>query len=173
MAMNPLASVLVGGVDRTALRERLRQARVRLNPLAEQLFVDARFVTAATPSTVHVVAVSVCDLGFLRGATFEQLVCAAAQRGLSVCPLELGPHLRLKWLDQPEVEAPADVPTGTAPPGAVTVASVAPADHADVPWGFYLRRIGGEPWLRGYRSWSGHVWPPQDVLAFARRHNAP
>jgi hypothetical protein len=34
-----------------------------------------------------------------------------------------------------------------------------------------LRRIEGDLWLRGYQSWPGHHWSPQDVFVFVRRHN--
>jgi hypothetical protein len=38
-------------------------------------------------------------------------------------------------------------------------------DH-DVPKGFYLRRIEGALWLRGYRSGPEHVWSPEDRIVF-------
>ena len=147
---------------------RLRQAGIRLNPLAEQLFADPRFGTSPEARVVEIAAVAVADLGFDGGATFAQLVGAAAERGLSPCPLELGAHLRLQFTGQAE---PVHEPTpqrGRAPPGSLTVASVAPPDEAEVPWGFYLRRAEGALWLRGYTCWSGHVWAPGDVLVFLR-----
>jgi hypothetical protein len=51
-------------------------------------------------------------------------------------------------------------------------ASVPPPDTLDQPWGFYLRRVDGVPWLRGYRCWSGHVWAPEDVLVFTQACSA-
>ena len=32
-------------------------------------------------------------------------------------------------------------------------------------------RIEGDLWLRGYQSWPGHNWSPQDVFVFVRPHN--
>jgi hypothetical protein len=49
-----------------------------------------------------------------------------------------------------------------------------PLDDADeTPRGFYLRRVEGVPWLRGYRSGPGHVWSPEDLFVFARGRSAP
>jgi hypothetical protein len=63
-------------------------------------------------------------------------------------------------LNQPS--APVEVP-------AVTVMTEAPPDDEDLPWGFYLRRLGDSLWLRGYRSWSGHIKAPDECLVFLRR----
>ena len=95
-------------------------------------------------------------------------ICAAArQHGLAVCPLELGPHLRLALLDQEEGALGRAQTEHRAPPGSLTVVSHPLSDDDETPKGFYLRRIEGELWLRGYRSWAGHIWQPEDVLVFA------
>lgn len=160
--------VSVGGVARQVLRERLAQASVRLNRFAEDLFDDGRFECADTARTVAVQQVCAGDLGFADGATFEQLVRAAAGRGLQLCPLELGPHLRLQFMRQAEPLEHGGAEPGRAPPGSITVASEPPADEDRTPWGFYLRRMDGELWLRGYRSRFGHVWRPRDAFVFVR-----
>ena len=150
---------------------RLQESGVRLNALALRLFEDTRFTTRPTPTTLQAVQVSVASLGFSAGATFSPLVKRAAAAGLELCPLELGPHFRLSYPQQAEaVGQPAT--SGCAPPGAITVASAPLDDRDETPKGFYLRRIEGTLWLRGYRSWGGHVWSPHDVLAFIRRREA-
>jgi len=47
------------------------------------------------------------------------------------------------------------------------VASAPLAQDDETPKGFYLRRIEGVLWLRGYRSWPGHIWSPQDMFVFS------
>lgn len=148
------------------LRARLAQAGVRLNPLAEQLFTDTRFEVPAQRRSFTLAAVHVGTLGHAEGATFETIARSAARQGLHPCPLVLAPWLRLQWLTQPEAPAGAPSAPHRAPPGAFTVASAPPPDEPDLPWGFYLRRVDGVPWLRGYRCWSGHVWTADDVLVF-------
>ena len=165
-------NVSYGGTPKEALLYRLRDSGVELNDFARGLFADARFTTSAVPAEVQVAEVSVASLGFPAGATFELLVEGAAAAGLALCPLELGPHLRLALLDQPEGAAGRPPTQGCAPHGAITVASPPLDSDEEVPKGFYLRRIEGTLWLRGYRSWSGHLWSPGDVLAFIKSREA-
>lgn len=160
--------VRIGGMAKEALRERLAQASIKLNALADELFADGGFQCAEAARTVAVQEVCVGDLGFAEGATFQQLVLAAAGQGLRLCPLEIGPHLRLQFMHQAESPDDAGAVAGRAPPGSITVASEPPGDDRRIPWGFYLRRTSGELWLRGYRSWHGHVWAPGDRFVFVR-----
>jgi hypothetical protein len=61
---------------------------------------------------------------------------------------------------------------GRAPPGSITVASSPLDDSDETPKGFYLRRVDGVSWLRGYWSRPGHIWSPRDVLVFSRGSGA-
>lgn len=164
--------IRVGGISKTDLLSRLESAGVRLNEAAQSLFADDRFTTAPVSSSIEVVELPVSSLAFHGGTTYVQIVERAADYGLSLCPLELGPHFRLQYTDQPEGFLGHPPSRHRAPPGSITVASALLADDDDTPKGFYLRRIEGVLWLRGYRSWPGHLWSPGDVLAFSRQHNA-
>jgi|KBSMisStaDraftv2_1062788.scaffolds.fasta_scaffold13140_10 hypothetical protein len=167
----PTRVVRIGGVPRAELLSRLQGAGVLLNDAARALFADARFTTSAVSALVETVQVSVAALGFPSGATFAKVVERAVTNGLLLCPLELGPHLRLQLTEQPEGSLGQPASKNCAPPGSVTVASAPLAEDDQVPKGFYLRRIEGDLWLRGYQSWPGHHWSPQDVFVFVRRHN--
>jgi hypothetical protein len=162
------SEVRIGGMSRSDLRRALRDRDVQLNSAAEALFEDRRFTTLARQHVIRVSALSVAALGFAEGATYGQLVAAALASGWTECPLELGPHLRLQFPDQADGTDGLPMTHGRAPPGSITVASPPLDDSDETPKGFYLRRVDGALWLRGYRSWSGHVWSPGDVLVFAR-----
>lgn len=170
VSSNPrICSVIFGGLTKAALLLELSNAGVELNELALKLFQDPRFAVSESPQTVQVAEVSVAALGFSAGATFDALVERAASVGLGLCPLELAPYYRLALSAQPE-GATGKLPTPhRAPAGSITVASAPLDDDEETPKGFYLRRIEGTLWLRGYRSWSGHRWSPEDILAFAPR----
>jgi len=161
-------SVRIGGVTKPELLHQLANAGVQLNEMGQALFADARFTTSTVSCVIETVQVSVAWLGFPSGATFDEIVRAAASHGLSMCPLELAPHLRLQFTDQEEGAEGRAPSQHRAPPGSVTVASVPISDDDEIPKGFYLRRIDGVLWLRGYRSWAGHVWSPEDLLLFQR-----
>ena len=169
MCDQPLPRIVsVGGVEKQELRQRLREHRVQLNQAADSLFKDERFITLSQPTTMEVVCLSVADLGFADGARYEQLTARAHESRLSECPLELGPHLRLQFLDQAEGASPAVASRHCAPPGAITIAS-APLDGTDeTPKGFYLRRIAGVLWLRGFWSGPDHLWNSGDYFVFVR-----
>jgi hypothetical protein len=165
------SSVRIGGVSKRDLLLALREHDVQLNRAAEALFEDRRFVPLGRARMVEVMALSVADLGFGEGAPYARLTARALASGFVECPLELGPHLRLQLLDQAEGSSGAPATDHRAPPGSITVASV-PLDGSEAtPKGFYLRRVDGVLWLRGYWSHPDHVWRPEDVLAYARGEN--
>ena len=166
------SSVRIGGMCKRDLLQALREQNVQLNAAAEALFDDVRFRLASGAEVVEIVAVSAADLGFGEGATYDQLTARALVSGLVECPLELGPHLRLQFLDQAEGSLGFPVTTHRAPPGSITVASVPLDDRDETPKGFYLRRIDGVLWLRGYWSHPDNVWRPEDVLIYARDRSA-
>jgi len=160
--------VRLGGVDTLELLQDLRMHKVQLNRAADMLFEDRRFVPLVQSQVVEIATLSVAELGFGKGATYGQLTARARECGLAECPLELGPHLRMQFLDQPEGSAGLPATPHCVPHGSITVAS-APLDERDeTPKGFYLRRIDGVLWLRGYWSWAGHTWNPEDRLVFVR-----
>jgi hypothetical protein len=159
-------TVRTGGVSKSELLTRLQLAGVRLNEAALTLFADERFTTSTVSSDMEIVELSVAGLGFREGATLGELVDKAASMGLSLCPMELGPHLRLQFTDQSEGLLGQPLTQNRAPPVSVTIASAPIADDDDIVKGFYLRRMEGILWLRGYRSWPGHRWSPEDRFAF-------
>ncbi len=162
------SAVCVGGMGKSELLQALGEHNIQLNQAAKALFEDRRFTLLSQEQVIEIAAVSVADLGFGRGATYAQLTVRAFESGLVECPLELGPHLRIQFLDQPEGAHGISTAHGRAPPGSITVTSF-PLDDADhTPKGFYLRCIDGLLWLRGYWSWPGHIWRPEDVLVFTQ-----
>jgi len=158
-------TVRIGGVHKSELLQRLRDHKVQLNHAAAALFEDPRFATLNRDQVIRIAAFSVSDFGFSGGATYGQLMARALESGWVECPLELGPHLRMQWLDQPDGILTTQ---HRAPPGSITVASRPLDDSDETPKGFYLSRVDGALWLRGYWSWPGHIWSPEDVLVFSR-----
>ena len=163
----------IGGLSKADLLVRLEAAAVQLNDSARTLFADSRFTVLPTSSRVETVELAIADLGLPDGGTFADILSHASSCGLAVCPLELGPHLRLQYLDQPEDASGAPASLNRAPPGSITVVSEPIAEDESLPRGFYLRRFSGSLWLRGYRSWAGHPWSPEDRLVFSVSGDAP
>jgi hypothetical protein len=139
-----IRTVTIGGLTKTELLEQLHNQAVSLNESADRLFASERFTTAHTRYSVTTVELTVCDLGFPHGATTAEMYTRATTLGLGLCPLELAPHLRLQYLDQPEGYWGQPVRQHQAPSGSITIASEALTHDDEVPKGFYLRRIKGE-----------------------------
>jgi hypothetical protein len=167
-----LRNVRFGGESKASLLQRLAEAQVHINSAGLQLFSDERFCTSMQSQVVIVTLVSVASLGLARGGVMEQVVIAAKAQGLSVCPLELAPHLRVQWQDQEEGAVGSPEARNRAPPGSITIISTPLSENDEVPQGFYLRRIEGKLWLRGYTSWAGHAWQPEDMLVFMGQRRA-
>ncbi len=160
--------VEVGGLTKSQLIMKFQEYSILLNEYGERLLADDKFKTSDTKYRLQTVELTVGDLGFFEGATTPQIFKRAIELGLELCPLELGPYLRLEYLDQPEVYSGNPKQRHQAPSGSITIASEVLTEDDDFPKGFYLRRMNGELWLRGYRADHLHVWNPGDHFIFCQ-----
>lgn len=156
----------IGGLTKRQLIQKLQAHSISLNEFGEKLICDDKFTTSESKYSLTIVELSVRNLGFPDGATMPQLFKQANELGLELCPLELGPYLRLEYLDQPEGNIGNLLQQNQAPSGSITIASEIIKDDDDFPKGFYLRKIDGVLWLRGYLADNLHVWKPEDQFIF-------
>jgi hypothetical protein len=141
----------IGGMAKADLLAALREHEVQLNEAAKVLFADPRFTTLGEERVVELVAVSVAELGFGEGATYGEIVRRALDVGLVECPLEVGPHLRLKFRAQADSADGRSLTHGRAPPGSLVVCYHRP--ETDPPTGVKLIH----PAARNLRSIGGVV----------------
>jgi len=160
--------VYVGGMSKQQILGLLAKSKVELNEYAHTLFSNDKFTTLASRQPVTAVEIAVAEFGFTTGATTQEVRGKAAALGLRPPPLELGPHLRLQYLDQPEGYWGHPVTSHRAPPGSIVVASAPLSDDDKFPKGFYLRRIKGIPWLRGYCASEDHMNDPDVRFIFCQ-----
>jgi hypothetical protein len=138
--------LVVGGVSKSDLLRELAEQSVSLNEYARVLFDDPKFTTSPEPYSVRLVSVSLADIGLPDGGLWGDIVDRAASAGLRPCPLEVAPHLRLAYQDQP---------VGPY----LTVVSLRLRSDDEYPNGLYLRRLEEGLWLRGYNSGPENLWP--------------
>ena len=162
-------TVEVGGLTKSQLIQKLQQHSILMNEYGERLLADDKFTTSDTKYSLKTVELTVRNLGFPDGATMPQIFKRASELGLELCPLELGPHLRLEYLDQPEGYSGNPLQRHQAPSGSITIASEILSEDDDFPKGFYLRQINGVLWLRGYIADHLHVWNPDDHFIFCQQ----
>ena len=147
MAFRELRPLTIGGLTKAELLWRLGGAGVSLNAYAIELFADPIFQTSSTENEVLPVVVSLPDLDLRDGGTYAQIVARAESAGLVSCPTEVAPHLRLRYLDQPEGPY-------------LTVASAKLRAEDAFPNGLYLRRLEDGLWLRGYNAGPENIYAP-------------
>lgn len=158
--------VSVGGISRQELIEKLHDQQIQVNEYGWLLINHERMTIAEKPELISIVDVTVSELGFKNGARSCEFIEQALSKGLGYCPLELAPFFRLQYQDQPEGFIGFPETRHRAPEGSLTVISRSPDDDPDSPAGFYLRKIRGELWLRGYLANKDHIWSPDDHLVF-------
>lgn len=161
-------TIRVGGHPKSELLARLQVAGIQLNTYANEFIGDDRFVVSGQSYAVSIEIVSLASLGLVDGGTYAQVLAVALAAGLHPCAPEVGPYLRLQMLGQAEDHTVDTRTERGAPYGSITVVSPVLSADDEFPQGLYLRRLDGKLWLRGYRSWQGHVWSPEDVFALSR-----
>jgi hypothetical protein len=157
----------VGGLTRKDLRKRLHSHGILLNAHAETLIAHQVF-DRRDPQEIIVVDCAVGDLQLPAGGTLPEVYAAARACGLSLCPPDTGPYLRLAMMRQEN--APDSVMSaGRSPAGALKVAAARLSDDLEFPTGFYLRVVDHRHWLRGYRCDDEYRFSPDDRFAFQVR----
>jgi len=72
---------------------------------ADDVLKSSNFAVASKERTVELVRVTPQDIGFQNGAYRKDMYTRALELGLQLCPLEVGPQLRLQYADQPKRES--------------------------------------------------------------------
>lgn len=85
-----------------ALRNALDDAGCGIGDLAEEILARPTFTVTSTKIDVDLIVVSAAELGVQTETTsLADLYARAHKRGLMIAPAEVGPLLRLHYLDQP------------------------------------------------------------------------
>ena len=112
-----------------------------------------KILVSQTEIMLDLVILTVAELGFKRGTTFQQICSRAKELGLELCPAEVGPALRLAYSDQPCGEWLR-----------ITMEPIPDSGgRSDV---FSVDRDGGERWLDTDWFGSGGVWAPGTRVVF-------
>lgn len=68
------------------------------------IITGPKFITAKKKIKINLVNVSVADLGFDKCTSLKDIYKRAIEVGFELCPEEVGPQLRLQYLNQPKGE---------------------------------------------------------------------
>ena len=134
-----------------AFRESLTGQDVRISTYAADILEKTEI--ASEESEVQLARVTVAELGFPEGATYEQICARAKERGLQLCPAEVGPALREQYKDQPQGEWLI-----------IAMESIADSD-GDLSV-FAVGHGGDDLWLHTYWSDPRSSWSPDYSFVF-------
>lgn len=146
-----------GGNDKKSLLGILTKHKIGMNAYATQLFMNDKFLTSNLKKKAVIVEISVSELGFTEGALYNDIIRSAKNSGFSLCPLELAPIFRVKFLSQEKDRI-------------LTLASDKLESDENYPNGFYLQNYNNLYWLRGYRSTLDWIWEPNQLFAFVENN---
>ncbi|MDH5442142.1 MAG: hypothetical protein OEX08_00860 [Candidatus Nomurabacteria bacterium] len=76
----------------------------KVSDWANDIMKQKAFTVAKEETEINLVKVTVKELGFKEGATYEDICNRAKELGLELCPAEVAPQLRLQYTDQPKGE---------------------------------------------------------------------
>jgi len=143
-----------GLTDASAFHSAHKHANCRIGDHVDQLL--GKITIAKEPSALDLVRTSVAELGFKGGAYLKNIYARAAELELMLCPAEVGPQLRLAYLDQPLGEW-------------IAVAMEPLADSDGESRVFYVVRDSGGLWLNAYWDDPTNFWDPGHCFVFVRR----
>jgi hypothetical protein len=157
--------IIIETNDKCKLFEMLKRSGIKLNAYAEMLLEHPLFTLPPSGKIYMTVEVAVHQLGFDQGASLPEIFEKAQILGYGLCPPGLAPFFRLTYVKQNE-ENDLTGKKHQAPIGSITIAAPPLSNDIRFPKGFYVRKINGALWLRGYVCDDLHIWSKDDVFLF-------
>jgi hypothetical protein len=145
------------GLCKTAdqYRKALRKAGCELSRVAEAVLDIPDFTCAVEETELYLVNLSALDLGFNGVVSYGELLHSAPAMGLSLCPPEVGPALRLAYDDQLNGEWLVIAMRGICNP------------IGDL-FAFGVGCDDGRLWLDTWNAQPGDLWYPYRRFVFVR-----
>jgi len=146
----------IGGKSAEELKSQLSAEGIKINNWANDMLQNHDFTTLAESQSLSTVRLKVWDLGLTGSSTTDQIYAKAKELGLELCPAEVGPHLRLKYKDQPMDEW-------------LYIGMKQITDSDGLPFVFGLYRGADGLWLDGLWANPDNTWLPGDEFVFSLR----
>lgn len=137
-------------------RKALKKGGHKIGDWGNDILGKSAFAASETEIEVELVVASVEELGFKEGATRKDIYERALSYGLELCPNEVGPQLRLQYVDQPNGEW-------------LLVAMEPIAGSGGNLLVFNVVRDSDDSWLYGNNGYPDHFWSGNDRWVFLRR----
>jgi len=89
------------GIAKDQFGSKLKDGGFYTHNTAADLMKHDAFTVADAEEHIGLIIASVADFGFNKTTRFNAILPRAKERGLELCPAEVGPQLRLRYADQP------------------------------------------------------------------------
>ncbi|OGD64073.1 hypothetical protein A2215_01410 [Candidatus Berkelbacteria bacterium RIFOXYA2_FULL_43_10] len=147
----------IGGKTKNELVNELKANGIKIYEYAQDMLDSSEFTTQPSPEQINLVRLKVRDLGFPNGATTDRIYAKAEELGLELCPAEVGPHQRLKDIDQPLGEW-------------YRIAMKQITDRRGDPKVFDLAHNDDGLWLDSYFAYPAYEWSADGGFVFRLRN---
>ena len=105
VATDPVTSIwrhiTIGNIRHGKFIRTLKDHGMIVDGWAANTMKQSAFTVVRREERINLMVVSVRDLGFDNDTHYDAICQRAKERGLELCPPEVGPQLRLQYLDQP------------------------------------------------------------------------
>ncbi len=149
-------NIEIGGKTSKQLQAELKEKKIQVSSYAQDMLKSKDFTTIENPEQIELIRLKVRDLGFKNGATTDEIYRKAQEFGLELCPAEVGPNLRLQYMNQPSGEW-------------LYVAMKQILDRDGGPSVFMLVRDGDGLWLDDFWTNPASRWYPDGEFIFSLR----
>lgn len=147
--MVKIIDLTVGGLTKKELLNTLKQKNILINSYGEKFLQSKLFKVTKEKKKMQLVELTLIELGLTDGtAGLLEIIDQAKAIGLKPCSPDTAPFLRVSSFD--DKDSQGQDKNHRTPDGAVTVVSKILDEDVYFPKGFYLRKIDGKFWLRGY-----------------------
>jgi hypothetical protein len=157
VSIDPVTSIwktiTIGNISRDKFIPALKVRGMNVSDWSADMMKQDAFTVAEQEQQIDLVNVSVAELGFDNATRYDAICARAKERGLELCPPEVGPQLRLQYLDQPLGEW-------------LRVAMEAIRDSDGDLCVFSVVHHDGGLWLYSYYGKPDSRWAPDDRFVF-------
>jgi hypothetical protein len=105
VATDPVTSIwktiTIGNIARDNFIPTLKERGINISDWSADMMEQSAFTVANQKEQIDLVNVSITELGFDEATRYDAICARAKKHGLELCPPEVGPQLRLQYLDQP------------------------------------------------------------------------
>ncbi len=141
------------GYRKTIKGKKVGSKKMDIGDYANDILGKPAFAVVTEETELDLVVVSVAELGFKNGAKLKDIYDRAKEKGLQLCPNQVGPELRLQYEDQPN--------------GEWLVIGMEPITDSDGGlYVFYVEHNVSDLWLSTHYDYPGLLWFSNDRFVF-------